>query len=189
MDRAYDQVWLIEDDVFVPAVDTLVHIDRRYPDADLLSASNLVNPCGELRSWYWWRHVPATVFQPPWAKSMMCAVRFSRQLLDATATAMLQQSESLHAGRLRLRLHARYPFVYRRRALPFIEYFFHTLALHQGLSVVAAEELGGIVWRHEWTAEEIGENGLFHPVKQPARHAVLRAQLSGRSGSADESDK
>ena len=52
------------------------------------------------------------------------------------------------------------------RPLLYLEYVFHTLALHAGLSVVVAEELAGIRYRREWTLEEMAADCLYHPVKE-----------------------
>ncbi len=43
-----------------------------------------------------------------------------------------------------------------------IEFVFHTLALHQGMKVIVAEELKGVVWRRGWTVHELVADGCYH---------------------------
>jgi len=44
----YDYVWMIEEDVFIPTVETIYNIDMKYDDYDLLCESNSINRTGEL---------------------------------------------------------------------------------------------------------------------------------------------
>ena len=44
----YQNIWFIEDDVFVPAVQTIVNMDRKYGEADIISNANTINTTGEL---------------------------------------------------------------------------------------------------------------------------------------------
>jgi len=160
----YEHVWLIEDDVFVPTLAAISALDRKYSEADIVSAPTTLNTSGEPQGWFWWRFVPADLLPLPWAKAMVCAVR-----LKPTVFALLDE------------LVARWKSVYGgpedrpvllKEGLPdsgpllFIEYVFHTLALHAGLSMVVAEELSGIVYRREWTIDEMTADHLYHPVKE-----------------------
>lgn len=183
---AYDAVWLIEDDVFVPSLDTIEAIDRRHGAADVVSASHSVNRSGELLSWEWWQYVPRRVLPLPWAASMVCAVRVSGPLLGHVGQLLRTRRAAIRdAGWARKWLYraSRYllPELARRylqyRRYPFIEFLFHTVAVHHGMAVVAAEELRGIVWRQDWQAADMHPRGLYHPVKDRDLHDTLRSQL------------
>ena len=47
----------------------------------------------------------------------------------------------------------------------FIEYIFHTLALHNKLSVIKVQELSGVVYRKQWDESEMNSVTIYHPVK------------------------
>jgi SAM-dependent methyltransferase len=158
VNTSYDHVWIIEEDVFITAPDTIPRLDSKYGEADIISAANNVNETGELESWFWWRHIPVNALPLPWAWSMVCGVRLSRAALQAVKEFVARE-EAQNAGCLN------------------IEFVFHTLALHQGLKVIVAEELRGVVWRKDWSTPELLDDGLYHPIKDVERHAVLRKEI------------
>jgi hypothetical protein len=184
---SYDNVWFIEDDVFIPALQTIVSIDRKYGDADLISASNTINTTGELLSWWWWQFIPKNVLPLPWAASMVCAVRISQLTLQHVGQLIQEQRAKMNDKRLLNQLlyglfmlfipkiKWRY---WQYRKYPFIEYLFHTVVIHQGLKVIKADELSGIVWRKEWTVSEMNVSGLYHPIKDKQLHHTLRLQMA-----------
>jgi predicted O-methyltransferase YrrM len=158
VNHSYDNVWIVEEDVFVSSPDTISRLDTKYGEADIISAANNVNEAGELESWFWWRHIPVDALPLPWAWSMVCGVRLSRAALQAVKEFVALE-ETQNASCLN------------------IEFVFHTLALHQGLKVVVAEELKGVVWRKDWSTPELLGDGLYHPIKDVERHAVLRKEI------------
>jgi len=190
-DTSYDNVWFIEDDVFVPRPETVSNIDRKYGQADIISQDCFVNERGalDLYDWFWWRFVPRHQLPLPWAASMLCAVRLSKKLLSTFHMFM-------RASALRLRLANRVMsvvnFLRRRqeqspfpRKCFFIEYMFHTLALHNQLSIVTAHELRGISWRTEWAVTDMNVDCLYHPVKDITSHELYREVLADdRRGAA-----
>ena len=197
LNTAYDNVWFIEDDVFVPSVEAIVNIDDRHKDADIVSAENNINHTGELESWLWWQHVPKNVFPLPWACSMVCAVRLSKATLKAINHAISNNRANMARKRLingvlfkcfslmsRVRqieyLERKKRYVQPRK-FPFIEFVFHTIAIHNNLKVVAAKELSGIVWRREWSGSEMNKFYLYHPVKDKDKHKTLRLQIENQN--------
>lgn len=162
VDTRYDNVWIIEEDVFISTPDTIPTLDRKYGEADIISAAHNVNETGELDSWHWWKHVPVEALPLPWAWSMVCGVRLSRAMLQAIK-GFVARKEAQDAGCLN------------------IEFVFHTLALHQGLKVAIAEELKGVVWRKDWSTQELLGDGLYHPIKDVERHALIRKELGSHN--------
>ena len=73
----YDQVWFLEDDVFLHDEAALMAIDREY-SGDFLSNTMSMNP-GNEKSWHW--PVITIRIPPPYYCAMCCAVRVSRRLL------------------------------------------------------------------------------------------------------------
>ncbi len=170
-DRRHGHVWFVEEDVFIPTLDTLARIDDRHGAADILSDARIVSPEGDRSSWGWYRHVPEDILPPPWAWSMVCAVRLSRRLLDLVRDLLARHPEL-----------APHPDGTPRHF--FIEYLFHILALHHGLAAVAAPELRGVLFRHAWSAEEMLPGRLYHPVKDLVLQATWRARLDALAGPA-----
>jgi hypothetical protein len=152
MDTTYEQIWFIEEDVFVPTVTTISDIDAKYPGGDLLTSGHSTN--AETRNWPHWKHVVHTnrIKLPlPYATSMICAIRVSKAMLsavDAYATA--------------------------HKNLFMDEALFNTLAIHNNLSVLPITELSTILWRHPWKLADIQPTHLYHPVKRIAHQVAWR---------------
>jgi hypothetical protein len=172
-DLSHDNVWFIEDDVFVPNHEIILTVDRKYGKADIISADNVVNKYGVLddqERWFWWRLVPKSILRPPWARSMVCTVRLSRKILTALDSLIRSNKNKLRftnaviavVDLLRQKSSWRQKF--------FIEYTFHTLALHNQLSVIKAQELSGVVWRKEWDVSEMNSGTIYHPLKDRDLH-------------------
>jgi hypothetical protein len=183
-DLSHDNVWFIEDDVFIPNHEIILSIDRKYGNADIISADNVVNKYGVLDDqelWPWWRLVPKTILPPPWAHSMVCTVRLSRNMLTTLASFIRSNQNKLRftnvvisaikiAGLLRPKSLWRKKF--------YIEYIFHTLALHNQLSVIKAQELSGVVYRKEWNVSTMNAGTIYHPLKDINLHPRYRKILN-----------
>jgi hypothetical protein len=182
IDNSHEHVWFIEDDVFVPFPETLLKLDEKYGKADIVSKDNNVNETGMLSGWFWWQFVPKGSLPPPWAHSMVCAVRLSRTLLDVLATFVQGNKTRLRLTNFIIEL-AR--FASRRKdylgqKLLFIEYIFHTLALHNNCKIAVAKELAGIQWRNDWSVETMNAETLYHPFKNIAEQDNCRNVLLNR---------
>jgi hypothetical protein len=195
LNQAYDYVWFLEDDVFVPRVDTLIAIDKRYDYADIISAPTTVNVTGHADGWPWWKHVPG-MLPPPWLRSMVCAVRLSSAVLKAVACfiavngaqlartnsiTMISNRRLIWLSRRRLAKLFGYDLHKRHLQYPFIEFIFHTLAMHDHKCIVGAEELMTIVWRAAWRPRDMRSEWIYHPVKELAAHQSYRRQIEERS--------
>jgi hypothetical protein len=166
INNSYQNVWFIEDDVFVPAVQTIVKIDRKYGEADIISRGNTINETGELQdSYVWYKFIPRDRLPPPWACSMVCAVRLSRSLLQCVDT-FLSSNKDFRSNEKEL-----------VGSYFFIEYLFHTLALHNKLKVIAADELSGVVFEKVWPHQDINKDFLYHPIKSPFLHELYRSKF------------
>ena len=150
-------VWMIEEDVFIPNVSLLSSIDAKYPAADLIVKQNVRDD--EDPDFLWW-HDADGYLEKPLYRSLVCATRLSRRLLNSIRE-----------------------FVKKHKRLIFIEILFNTLAVKQGLKIVMPEELSTIIWRHEWTADTVDDKHLFHPIKDVDQHDSYRdriVQIAGR---------
>lgn len=151
IDKSYDFVWFIEDDVLITSLQTISDIDKKYPEADLLCRSN--DPLDITSKWpnLW----TARSLPKPWFFSMMCACRLSKNLLYKIRE-----------------------FVDINKTLHFHEVFFNILAYQHKLKVENPDELKGILWIQNWNINNITLGHMYHPVKAQYLHDILRRQLT-----------
>jgi len=160
LNKSYNKIWFLEEDFFVPDINFFEKLDTCFLNEDILSAGNFINATGELEGWDWWWMAKESV-PLPWAKSMVCAIRVSQKLMKILSSYVENNKNSYK----------------------FIEYIFHTLALHNDLEVKAIENLQGIVWRRDWLKEELNMNTLYHPVKSINQQTEFREHLITRVSS------
>lgn len=147
-DTQYEHVWFIEDDVLITSADALYKMDQQYPASDLLSESHIVVTKYK-RDWHW--QLAHNIIELPWAKSMMCACRLSKRLLQVIRE-----------------------YVDKHKTLLYHEFMFNTLAMQHGLVVDTPDELNGITYQYKWKLDEMEPGVLYHPVKDIGSHPLLR---------------
>lgn len=142
----YDNIWFIEEDVFIPHPLTIENIDKKYKeeDPDLLCASHEISKCKKNKeNWFWWPLINRQIkINPPYGRSMICAIRVSKKLMSAIK-AYAEKYKSLFMD----------------------EVFFNTVAIHANLEVKTIPELSTIFYRHDWEKEDIKKSNLYHPIK------------------------
>jgi hypothetical protein len=82
INKKFDKVWFIEDDVFFYNEDTLIKIDNKYKDDDLLSKKPDQVNNGDSKDWHW-EIITDINFDYPHYGGMMCCVRMSRNMLES----------------------------------------------------------------------------------------------------------
>jgi hypothetical protein len=150
----YDFVWVFEDDVFIPSVETIQFLQMKYKNSHLVVPNNFKND-GSQMDWHWrWIYDKCT--KGPYAYSMVSGCGLSRDILNEVKR-----------------------FKECEKQLFFIEAMFNTLALQKGLKVAEAPELKSIVWQGEWGIDEflLLPNNVFHPVKDISSHYSLREKI------------
>lgn len=140
VNKTYEHIWFLEDDVFVPTKDTIMNIDTKYG----LTDGVLIAGCIDYKFNKSWSHWPGTIFKinPPWYRSMVACVRIS-----ATTIKLIAQC------------------VKKNRTLFFIESMIPTIAMQGRLSVKCIPELNTIYWRHTFTHTDIKVENIYHPIK------------------------
>jgi hypothetical protein len=137
-------VWFIEDDVFIPSIKAFLSLHRLYSSSyDIVTPPVAYNINGKTNYWFW-PTVPGT-FVPPWANAMVCSIGCSRRLLSAVNE-----------------------YAQWRGHLVFIEFIFHTLAIHDDqMKVVTPFELEPVVFRYKYALEHIKAKpyNWWHPIK------------------------
>jgi hypothetical protein len=157
LNKTYDHVWFIEDDVFIPQSGLISEIDQQHPHSDLITNRHNINNDGSLGAWKWWQTFPREILPPPWAHSMVCAVRLSKKLLQVLSEFVKDHKNSMK----------------------FIEYIFNTLALHNNLEIRTINNLSGIRGpRLPWTTFKLMRPHIFyHPVKSIDDQIKFRKEL------------
>ena len=154
VNTSYENVWFMEDDVFIISEKTITNIDRQYPTSDLLTSFHEINPTGDIyQGWNHWVNVIHRI-GTPWAHSLVCACRLSRRLLD----------------RVDNYLHDRH--------LLFIEALFNTLALHHGYLIHNPPEMSTIEYNKPCDYATIHERNIYHPIKKIEDHIAIRAAVA-----------
>jgi hypothetical protein len=153
--QQYEKVWFIEHDVFFYSEETLIQIDKKFPEEDLLSKRYVTNQNGNLDIWHWRKF--NIEFDPPWYRTMVCTVRASNNLLKCIEN-----------------------YVYENQTLFFIEALFPTIAIKNELDYKTPEEFNEIYFRKEFDKENIKHNQLYHPLKNPEQHFSLRTKLKAK---------
>ena len=153
-DINYDHIWFIEEDVFIPTIETIKNIDIKYPDNDLLVSGNNIER--KKRTYWHWNLVNKQLnnkISLPYAKAMICAIRCSKKMLECIFNHTLK-----------------YKTLFQCEAM------FNTIALYNNLNVKVIEELKTIVWKKEngWKKNEININNLYHPIKSIEKQYKLR---------------
>ena len=139
----YNYIWFVEEDVFIPALDTIQNIDKKYEEtaADLLVATHAIQ--NERQTDWHWNHVNRQIkINPPYSYSMICAIRCSKALLTCIR-AYAETYENLFMD----------------------EALFNTLALQNNLKVWCIPELATILFEHDWKSTDIVATNLYHPIK------------------------
>jgi hypothetical protein len=146
----YDNIWMLEEDVFFYDETTLLQIDSKYDKSDLLSRefNNTYN--GEEKNFWHWNNININL-QPPYYRCMVCGIRVSQNLL------------------YKIRNYAN-----NNKKLFSLEALFPTLCKKYNMTHNAPSELKNIIFRNDYEDSDINENDLFHPVKDITKHKYYR---------------
>ena len=152
VNTSYKHVWFIEEDVFFNNEQTILDIDTKYPESDLLSKGYGENINGDKSQWHW-RMIKIDI-PPPYYCTMICAVRMSQKMLQRI----------LH-----------YTQAYKQ--LFFIEAMFSTICKYNNLVYDTPSELSTITWRDTFGDCDINKTNLYHPIKDINTHVKYRQGL------------
>jgi len=156
---SYDSVWYLEDDVFIYSESTLLSIDSQYPTSDLLTAEYETVDEAQYKTSPWWnpKRVQIPAFEPPYSNAMVCGVRISTTLLSVI-NEYAQQNHTLF----------------------FLEAMFPSLAKRYNLVYHTPSEMKSILYRRDWTVEELSTTNIYHPIKDLQQQLEFRISLSDK---------
>jgi hypothetical protein len=151
-----DFAYIIEDDVFVPSVKSLINMIDKYHNYDLVTADNV--SYFDSKTWPHWKKIKPQTLQDfeykNLYKSMVAMMGISRRLLNVVKL---------------------YNTAYKH--MEFLEMFFNSLCYMMGLKQISAPELQNIVWRRNWNAEDIHDGFFYHPIKDFEVQEKLRSEI------------
>jgi len=147
----YNFIWFLENDVWFFDETTLLNIDNKYFESDLLT-----NEYGEKDNELIW---PWNVIKKDenfkYYKSLICACRFSQKMIESIDE-----------------------YVNEFKTLLFIEIMFPTLALKNNLIYNCPYELNKISYQNEFDNDNFNKIQLFHPVKNIEKQKLIRNNIS-----------
>jgi hypothetical protein len=155
VNKNYSFVWLSEDDVFYPSVQSLISLHELYSNtSDLISSYFALNLLGNTSTLDW--KMADEQFIPPWARSMVNLVGLSRRLLTVVDN-----------------------YIRWLGRIPFHEYLFHTLAIQLNYTIVVPTELHTIVSSKSYSFEQIKKqpNNIRHPYKDIKTQKLWRKRF------------
>jgi hypothetical protein len=152
IDISYDKIWFFEDDCFFYNEETILNIDLKHPNSDILCRDKNPEPKDDEWCWFW----PAINinFPRPYFHSPICGVRLSNKFL-------------FHLNE----------YTKQNNKLFFIEAMFPSIAHRNNLLYELCDELNQIFWRREWNIEEFNKEKIFHPVKNIEEHHKIRLTI------------
>jgi hypothetical protein len=148
----YDNIWFLEDDVFFYNETTLLNIDSKYMNSDLLTNNYQENLTGYKKFWHWDK-IDIKIL-PPYYKCMACATRLSKLMISNISD-----------------------YATKYNTLFFLEVLFPTICKSNKLIYDNPIEFKNIVYREEYNIEDINKFYLYHPVKDTEIHQLFRNKL------------
>jgi len=150
----YEQIWFLEDDVFIFEEKTLNILDNTHKTADVILKryTKYKTPKHLLTKFWHWDKITIQ-FNSPLFQSMICVCRLSKLFLK-------------HLNE----------YVKINKSLCFIEALIPTIALKKKLNVKCPSNFDTIRWKSNYEKEQINKQNLFHPVKDINKHKEFRQQ-------------
>jgi hypothetical protein len=153
INTVYENIWFLEDDVFFNNEKTLMDIDAKYKNSDLLTNNYNENETGLKDCWLW--NTINIELPPPYYGAMCCAVRMSKNML-------LKVKE----------------YADNYKTLFFLEALLPTLCKKTNLIYDIPDELKNIVFIKNYNDKDIDITNLYHPVKDMLKHLDYRTLLN-----------
>jgi len=153
MNPKYEFIWIMEDDCFIPSVDTIVNLHSKYSGYDLVTPNNFKKTDNAM-DWHW--HSIVDKIEPLYYYSMVCAMGISKATLNCVKE-----------------------YVQKNDTLFYIEVMFNTLCMQNNLKCIDAFELKSVVWQGKWDIDEfiLLPDNIFHPRKDLENYPKMREMI------------
>jgi len=160
IENNYKNLWIIEEDVFIPSRNTLAKIDKNYPNEDLI--------CSQIHKvderWHWFANAKQQQKNKDLIlRTMVCAIRCSSRLIKEVGFSAKKKGY-----------------------LDMDEILFINLANDLKMKIKSIEELSNLFfYEHDlpltWKEiSRIKENFLYHPCKDPDQQIKLRSLIQSQ---------
>ena len=153
----YSYIWFCEDDIFFYDKNIILELDKKYSNSDLIVPGMEINTQGNSdKRWQHWGNTD-NFFELPWAHWVICICRISNELMKKADE-----------------------FVIKHEKLNYKEFMFHTLALHNNMSIDIPVELKETITYYDsnYNTKNIEltktYNPIYHPVKNMDYHEDIR---------------
>lgn len=147
----YNFIWFMEDDVYFYNENTLLNIDKKYEDHDILCNCSFEQ--GKLNEWLW--NMIKIELQPPYFCGMMCIVRFSKNMIEPIKD-----------------------YAKKYDTLFFLEALFSTLAVKYNLKYIPnPSEFNTVTHRNIFDIYSLNNTNLYHPIKDITNHIIIRNKI------------
>ena len=151
--KKYENIWFIEEDVFIPTPTTLIDIDNKYNSGDLLCRTQSICDNNNLKGIYNLIKNKIKV-NTPYIHSMICAIRVSHKWMDSINN-----------------------YVNKYNELCFDEVLFPSIAKENNLTIINPEELSSIYYKKNWKTNHIKKYNIYHPIKDINTQYKYRSDL------------
>jgi glycosyltransferase involved in cell wall biosynthesis len=152
---SFDNIWFIEDSVFFYNETTLLNIDLKYNNSDLLSKSctDKDTQISNKNKWHWRKII--IELNEPYYRSMCNIVRISNRLMNCIKN-----------------------YAIRYKTLFFIEALFPTLCKHNNLINNTPIEFKDITYNHKFNFQNINKKNFYNPIRNLNNHIFYRNILN-----------
>jgi len=151
----YNHIWFVEEDVFIPNINTITNIDNKYSNEDLLVQKHNVIYEKVYDTWHWNLINSHIKIDPPYASSYICAIRCSKKMLNC-----INEYASLYND------------------LFLDEALFNILAMYYKLNILCIAELENLNCCNEYNLFNINdENNLYHPIRSIDKQYLIRNSI------------
>ena len=187
----YDYIWFLEEDVFIPNLNTLYHIDLQYNHKyDLLLPINfndskyITDNTLSIKNWNMGKRVKKCFYLIKKIQKR----RRRRNKKKSKYQSIFNQTLFKHNMTCGLRISKNYmdiiyQFAKQHKSLFTDEVFFYSIADFHHLKIAFPDELKNIVYRKSWGIKHIEKGviqskNLYHPIKSIGKQYELRKILS-----------
>lgn len=154
LNTVYNQIWFIEDDIFIYNEEILLNIDLKHDTYDLISKPFInIYTSGPKNFWHWAK-VDINI-SPPYYAALMCCIRVSSSILSKIKE---------------------YATMYN--TLCFHEALIPTLCMYYSLKCYTPDEITrNFEYRRDFTDSDINKTDIYHPIKDISKHTYYRSLL------------
>ena len=150
----YDNIWFIEDDVYFYSKDTILNIDKQYPNTNFLCKNCIVFDTNEkINKMYHSKYYYSSPFSMPYFQGLICMMRCPKILINEI-----------------------FEFALTNKQFCMDEIMFHTICINNKITMEHPKEFFGLIFRRKHHLKQYQKNIIYHPIKDFNKQIELRKQ-------------